>query len=109
MLELGIDTIALDAHAPDAEALQNGAPPLVVCQVIGGSELPFAAPGQDRPMKFPTVAVSYSLTKDAALRFATLVKEHAEALPDERKSGIVTAQSLQGVEQIAQANQKFRG
>lgn len=109
MLEVGLDTIALDAQVPDQEALDSGAPNQVHCQVVGGSELPFAAPGHQRPMKFPSIAVNFSLTKEAALRYAELLIEKANTLPDEKHSDILTAQSLHGVEELAKANDRFRG
>jgi hypothetical protein len=106
MLELRLDTMALDVEAPD---LNNGEPALVHCQVLGGTDLPFAEPGTQRPLKIPTVAVSFALTKEAALKFSNMLKEKAEGLPEEVRSSLITAQSLQGVDKLAEVDKKFRG
>ncbi len=60
-------------------------------------------------MKFPSIGVNFAMTKDAALKYADLLKAKAEQLPDEHSSNLITASSLEGVERLAEANQKFRG
>jgi hypothetical protein len=98
MLEIGIDALGIDAVANE----DNGE---VVIQVVGGQQLPLAAPGTNEPLKIPSASITYSLTKDAALKFADLLKERAEELPDEKSSSILTANDLKGVEELARMQQ----
>jgi hypothetical protein len=109
MLEVTVDTLAIDAGAPSEDQLQAGLPPVVHCQVVGGTPMPFAIPGTNEPMRIPSVAVNFNLTKKAALEYADKLREAAEQLPDEStKADILTASSMSDVERVAQMDQQFR-
>lgn len=111
MLELNLDTMAVDADAPPQEALDNGAPPVVHVQVVGGSALPVADPNNPgRPLVFPAIVVNYPLTKDAALKYAEKIKEEAEKLPDAMPSSskLAVASNMNQAEQMAKATEQFR-
>lgn len=108
MLEISLDTMAVDADAPDEAALQNGAPPQVIVQVIGGTVLPIADPSTRRPLRFPSHAVNFALTKETALELADLIKAKAETLPSSPSGKLVTATSLDEVEQVADITKRFR-
>lgn len=95
MLEIGVDALGVDAEA-DQQAGE------VRCQVVGGSQLPFAVPGSNEPLKIPSTVINFALTKTAALEYAEVLKKEAEALPDPKPtSNILTANSLSGVEALA--------
>lgn len=110
MFEINVNTLAVDAEAPTQEALDQGAAPVVAAQVVGGSALPLADPQNPRrPLQFPSVAVNFALTKESALRFAELLKEKAEQLPDAPSGKIITASSLAEAEQVAHVQGKLAG
>lgn len=110
MIELNLDPMALDADSPDSEALEQGVPPTVHVQVIGGNELPFADPrNPNRPVRVPALAVNFQLNKHAALEFAALVKSKAESLPDDSASSkLEIVQDLSGVENVVDLNSKLK-
>lgn len=111
MLEISLDTLAVDAEAPPQEALDNGAPPLIHCQAVGGSALPLGDPqNPGRPLRFPSTVVSFPLSRDAALQWAEKIKEEAEKLPETTptSSKLVTASSMSEAERMAQVSDRFR-
>lgn len=69
--------------------------------------LPLQAPGQSGPLRVPAVVVNFSLSKRAAVDYADKLREIANTLPDE--SDLTVAHSLDGIEQLAGADRKFRG
>lgn len=79
MLEITIQAIGIDAEAANTEA---GEAPSVHLQVVGGTDLPFAQPGTQRPLRVPTTAVRFDLTKEAATQLGDLLKAEADKLPD---------------------------
>lgn len=109
MMEITLDTMAVDAGVPDAEDLASGARPEVVVQVIGGQQLPFPHPRSGNPMRMPSVAVNFALNRDSALELAELLKTHAESLPEKKESQIIKATSLSQVEDEAQALRRIGG
>lgn len=104
MLEIGIDAIGIDATA-------NEGSESVDIQVVGGNILPLAMPGTQEPMRIPSTVVNYSLSKEAALEYAALLKEEAEKLPDEKvtNSGIIQANDMRAVEQLAKIQEGLTG
>ena len=111
MLEISLDTMAVDAEAPPEEALGNGAPPLIHIQVVGASALPLGDPqNPGRPLRFPSTVVSFPLSRDAALQWADKLKEEAEKLPETplASSKLAVATSMGEAERMAQVSDKFR-
>lgn len=110
MIELNLDTLAVDVEVPPEEALNQGAPANVHLQVVSGNELPFPDPrNPNRAVRVPGLVVNYRLTKKAALEYAARIAEAAESLPDDRpKSNIVTAQSLSEVGKVVDIEQRLR-
>lgn len=94
MLEITIHAIGVDAEA-ETEA---GAPSAVHIQVVGGTDLPFAQPGTQRPLRVPTTAVRFDLTKEAATQLGDLLKTEAEKLPDSPSGKLAVASSMAEVE-----------
>lgn len=112
MVELTLDTLAIDADIPSQEALEGGAQPVVAAQVVGGSALPLADPtNPQRPLRFPSMAVNFALAKENALAFAKLLKEKAEQLPDApQPSGkLITATNISEAEAVAEAHRRMKG
>lgn len=110
MFEISLNALGVDAEVPTTEQQDAGAPPMVQVQVVGGSALPLGDPqNPGRPMMFPSAAVSFALNRDAALGFAKLLTEKAEALPEERPTAghIVTAQSMAEATQVAAAHDRL--
>lgn len=108
MIETSIETLAIDADTPDKEALEGGALPQVVIQVVGGTSLPIADPSTNRPLRFPSIAVNFALTRESALEFAKLVKEKAESLPSGPSGKIITASSLDEVAKVADITSRLK-
>lgn len=110
MVEVSLETMAIDADSPTQEMIDNGAMPNVHCQVVGGNELPFADPrNTNRPMRIPALAVNFQLSKKAALEWAELLKEKAEALPDASTgSKLAIASDLSEVDKVAQFDKNLR-
>lgn len=110
MIEINLDTMAVDADAPPAEMLESGAPANVHLQVVGGNDLPFADPrGGNRPLRYPSLAVNFQLSKTAALQFAELVREKAESLPDDKpESKIPIATSMDEVAKAAEFERNLK-
>src|SRR4051812_8501304 len=109
MIEIGIDTLGIDAGVPEQEELDAGVSPAVSCQVVGSLDLPFAQQGSDQPMRIPSVVLRFKLTKQAAAEYGDLLKAKAEQLPDERTSSVLTAQSMREVGRMAEQDQRLRG
>lgn len=102
MIELNIDAMAIDVDAPTQEMIDKGANPLVVCQVVGGSELPFANPNNpNTPMRFPSMTVSFSMDKETAEQYIKLLQEKVDQLPDKTASSKLTiAHSIQDADKV---------
>jgi hypothetical protein len=60
-------------------------------------------------MKVPSIIVKFALSRDAAIEWAALLKEKAEQLPEEKKSSILTAQSMREAGMLAETDQRLRG
>lgn len=104
MLEITLETMAVDADGPNAEQLEEGVPPFLIVHVVGGSSLPLADPGNPRmPLRFPSTTVHFPLTKQGALDMATMLQDRAALLPDAPISSgkLVTASSIAEAEQVA--------
>lgn len=108
MIETSLETMAVDADVPDEEALKNGALPQVVIQVVGGTSLPIADPSTNRPLRFPSHAVNFALTRESALQFAEVIKEKAETLPSGPSGKIVTASSLDGIDKVVDLTSRLK-
>lgn len=111
MIEVNLDTMAIDADSPTQEMIDNGAVPNVHCQVVGGNEMPLADPrNPNRPLRMPSLAVNFQLSKKAALEWAALLKEKAEALPDDSpvSSKLAIVSDLNGVDKVAQFDKNLR-
>jgi hypothetical protein len=110
MIEINLDTLAVDADAPPTEMLENGAPANVHLQVVGGNDLPFADPrGGNRPLRYPSLAVNFQLSKAAALEFAELVRKKAESLPDDKpQSNVPIATSMDDVAKAAEFERNLK-
>lgn len=105
MLEITIQAIGLDAEAANTEA---GEAPAVHIQVVGGTDLPFAQPGTQRPLRVPTTSVKFDLTKEAAAQLGDLLKAEAEKLPASPSGKLEIATSLADVENGQMALDKLR-
>jgi len=103
MLEISIDCVGVDADIPDEQQLEAGAPPHVMLQVVGGTDLPFAQPGTQRPLRVPTTSVRFTLTKEAADQLGDLLKEQSAKLPETKQSSLQIASSLSEAEHVAKA------
>lgn len=105
MLEISIQAIGVDAEAANTEA---GEPSSVHIQVVGGTDLPFAQPGTQRPLRVPSTAVRFDLTKEAATQLGDLLKAEAEKLPDSPSGKLAIASSMAEVENGQLALDKLR-
>jgi len=101
MLDISIQCIGVDADTPDEAATQAGAAPHVHLQIVGGTDLPFSAPGSNRPLRVPTTSVRFELTKQAAEQLGDLLKEKAADLPDGPSGKLAIASSMADIEGVA--------
>lgn len=106
MVEISLNTLAVDVESPTTEQLDAGAPPLLVMQVVGGSALPLADPSNpNRPVQFPSVAFNAPLNKESALSLSKLLAEKAADLPEAPSGKIITASSMHDAAQVAKVQQ----
>jgi len=105
MLEITIQAVGVDAEAANTEA---GEAPSVHLQVVGGTDLPFAQPGTQRPLRVPTTAVRFDLTKEAATQLGELLKTEAEKLPDSPSGKLQIASSMAEAEREQLALDRIR-
>lgn len=111
MFELNVDTtMAVEASAPPQEDLDAGAHPSLVVTVLAGLAMPFKNPGTNQPIVSPALSVNFPLNKKAAIELAERIKTEAERLPDARKlpADFQVAQSLEGVDRLAEAQRSIR-
>jgi hypothetical protein len=110
MIEISINTLAVDAEAPTEEQIEAGAPPLVAMQLVGGSALPLADPNNpQRPVQFPSIAINVPLNKESALSLSKLLAEKAGSLPSAPSGKIIQASSMADVAQVAQVQNGLKG
>lgn len=107
MLDLTIQPLGLDISAPEDEQLEAGAPPVVQFVIVAGTTLPFQGPDA-QPIRVPSAQIRFALPKEAALKLAEMAVEQADRLPDQKESDLVIANSLQGVDKVAEQFQNFR-
>jgi hypothetical protein len=101
MKDTTVNTINAQAHLLE----DDGRPVAVQLMLVAGTALPLApGPGQP-PIMMPTEVFRFPLSKQAAKEFAQQINEAAEQLPNETDLAIAT--SLQGVDQLADATQRF--
>lgn len=93
---------------PSQEQLDGGVPPAIEVIVPIALPLPISpGPGQP-PLMMQAGVVRFELNKKAALDFFKKGLEETEKLPEEKPtSKLVTAQSLDGVDQAAAEMQRF--
>src|SRR3954470_14010074 len=110
MVEISLDTLAVDVDAPPTAMLDQGVPPTLHVQVVGGNELPFEDPNHpNRPMRFPALAVNFQLNKTAALKFAALLQSKAESLPDAGPSSkLAVVSDLSEVGKVVDFDRKLK-
>lgn len=111
MIELNLDTMAVDADCPSAEMVADGASALVHVQVIGGNDLPFADPNSPgRPMRAPALAVNFALSRNSALKLAELIREKAESLPDASASSkLAVVSDMSEASKVVRLDDRLRG
>lgn len=111
MVEITLETMAIDADIPPAEMIDAGNPATVHVQVVGGNELPFEDPRHpDRPLRHPALAVNFQLTKKAALAFAARLQSKAESLPDQgAASKLAVVSDLSDVGKVVEFERKLKG
>jgi len=74
--------------------------------VLAGLFLPFDT-GTGQPLPVPFAQIRFPMGRDFALKYAESLKTEAEKLP--KQSDIAVASSLQGIDQIADAERRIRG
>lgn len=107
MLDIRVVPLAIDAQAPDEQALELGAPPEVLTQITAGLFLPFEqSPGQG-PIPIPFANIRFGLPKDAVLDLIRRLTEAAENLPDQ--SDLIIPGNMDQAEQYARQIGQFGG
>lgn len=111
MIELSLDSMAVDADVPSEDLIAQGTPAIVHVQVIGGNELPLADPQHPgRPLRTPAIAVNFGLTRSTALQFAELIRKKAESLPeDSASSKLAVVKDLSEAGKVLEFDRVLRG
>jgi hypothetical protein len=100
MFDITLQAVGLDVAAPDEEALEAGAPPLLNYIIVAGQMLPIQGP-DGQPVRIPAAQLRFALPKDVSLDFAQIIADQADKLPDLKESDLIIANNLQGVEGLA--------
>lgn len=101
-----VQPIGIDLSVPSEEQIKEGANALQV-NVTLGQVLPFSpGPGQP-PLVIPSGVIRFPVGREQALNLAEKLQEEGEKLP--KQSSIITANSLEGIDQAADFQKNLRG
>lgn len=109
MIEINVDTMAVDVDGPTAEEVKEGAAPIVTVHVVAAGELPFSDPNNpNRPMRFPSMIVNYNLNKEAGQKLIDLLQEKVDALPSTSSSKLAIVSDMSEAGKVAQLDRNLR-
>lgn len=108
MKETTVTPVGFSVGAPNEEALDAGAEPLIQVTLAIGAMLPIAGP-DGQPIIFPVENLHFKVDKDSGNQLIQAMQQAVDQLPEQSKSDITIAKSLQGVDQLAEGIGKFRG
>jgi hypothetical protein len=105
MIDATVNTIHTEVEVLEEDGQARAAQIVMV----GGMILPIASgPGQP-PLQVPALALRFPMGKAALGQLIERAQEAYDALPEERTSDLMIANSLQGVDKLADADRQFRG
>lgn len=107
--ETSLNVVATDVATPTEEALEEGAPPILEVNLVVGLAIPVPQGGQMGLAQIGIGKYTYALPKEAAVEFFKKGLEAAEALPDEQRSKIEIATSLDGVDKVQEQIDHLKG
>lgn len=108
MFDIQIQALGLDVQAPDEEALEAGAPPLLNYGIVAALVLPIADQN-GQPIRVPAVQIRFGLPKTVSFDYANTIIEEADKVPDLKESDLIVANSLQGVDKLAKQFEDISG
>lgn len=105
MIDAIIQPLQIDLAVPTDEQIAEGANALQV-NITFGAALPFGQPGQP-PIALPLGVLRVPIIREQALSLGDKLKEEGERLP--KPSALITANSLEGVDKVANFTDGLRG